>query len=157
MDRDKRSPGSVRTSALFRSMFKTADPKRFLNENEELLVAPSFTEYLEALCVRGNAVREQVINRAGIERCFGHQLFRGSRKPSRDNVLRLAFGFGIDVEETQALLRAARKAPLYPRVKRDAAIICGLSHHYTMIEMQTLLHDMGLTELGGERYDRSER
>mgnify|MGYP001073891055 FL=1 len=138
-------------------MFKAANPQRFLNENEQLFVTPSFTEYLDALCLERKAVREQIIHRAGIERSFGHQLFRGSRKPSRDNVLRLAFGFGIDVDETQIMLRAARKAPLYPRIKRDAAIICGLSRHYTMIEMQTLLSDMGLTELGGERYDHSER
>jgi hypothetical protein len=146
----------VGTSTLLRRIFKAADLRSYLDENEKSLVAPTFTESLEMLCQEQNMVREHVICRAGIERGFGHQLFRGSRKPSRDNVLRLAFGFGLDVDETQALLRAARRTPLYPRIKRDAAIIYGLAHHNTIIEIQTSLSDLGLTALGGERYEHSE-
>lgn len=148
---------AVGTSTLLRRIFKAADLRSYLDENEKSLAATTFTEYLEMLCQKRNIVREHVIGRAGIERGFGHQLFRGSRKPSRDNVLRLAFGFGLDVDETQALLRAARRTPLYPRIKRDAAIIYGLVHHNTMIEIQTSLSDLGLTMLGGERYEHAER
>ena len=108
-------PMPVRTSTLLRRMFKAANPQRFLNENEQLFVTPSFTEYLDALCLERKAVREQIIHRAGIERSFGHQLFRGSRKPSRDNVLRLAFGFGIDVMKRKS--SCARASALTMRIK----------------------------------------
>ncbi len=151
------TPISVGTSTLLRRIFKAANLHSYLDENEKSLVALTFTEHLEMLCRERNIIREHVIGRAGIERGFGHQLFRGSRKPSRDNVLRLAFGFGLDVEETQTLLRVARRAPLYPRIKRDAAIIYGLAHHNTIIEIQTSLNDLGLTVLGGERYEHAER
>ena len=145
------------TSTLLRRIFKAANLRSFLDENEKSLATPTFTEYLEIQCQERNMVREHVIVRAGIERGFGHQIFRGSRKPSRDNVLRVAFGFGLDVEETQALLRVARRTLLYPRIPRDAALIYGLSHHNTIIEMQTSLIEQGMTPLGGERYEHSER
>lgn len=153
---DNGPPVSVGTSTLLRRILKAANLRSFLDENEQSLVAPAFTEYLEMLCQERNMVREHVIGRAGIERGFGHQLFRGSRKPSRDNVLRLAFGFGLTVDETQALLRIARRTPLYPRIERDSAIIYGLSHHNTIIEIQSSLNDLGLTVLGGERYEHFE-
>jgi len=156
MKANNETPIPVGTSTLLGKIFKAANLRSYLDENEKSLVAPAFTEYLETLCQERNMVREHVIGRAGIERGFGHQLFRGSRKPSRDNVLRLAFGFGLDVEETQALLRAARRTPLYPRIKRDAAILYGLAHHNTMMEMQASLNDLGLTMLGGERYEHAE-
>jgi len=102
-------------------------------------------------------VREHVIIRSGIERSFGHQLFRGIRKPSRDNVLRLAFGFGLNVDETQTLLQLARRSPLYPKIKRDAAVLYSLSRKETIMEIQSSLCDLGLVMLGGEKYEHAER
>lgn len=156
MKTNNKTPIPLGTSTLLRRIFKAPNLRNYLDENGKSLVAPTFTEYLEMLCQEKNMVREHIIVRAGIERGFGHQLFRGARKPSRDNALRLAFGFGLDVDETQALLRAARRTPLYPRIKRDAAIIYGLAHHNTIIEIQTSLSDLGLTVLGGERYEHSD-
>ena len=72
-------------------------------------------------------------------------------------MLRLAFGFGLNVEETQELLRSAKKAPLYPRIKRDAAIIFGLSHQQTIMEIQSVLNDLELSLLGEEKYEHTER
>lgn len=151
------APVPVGTSTLLRRILKASNLRSFLDENTASLTAPTFIAYLETLCRERNMVREHVILQSGIERCFGHQLFRGSRKPSRDNVLRLAFGFGLGVEETQELLCAARRTPLYPRYDRDAAIIYGLSHHNTIIQMQSSLSEMGLTLLGGERHEHAER
>lgn len=156
MKRNKEIGDSVATSTLLARIFQAPSPHSFLEENTQALAAPTFTEYLDTLCRERNAVREHVISRAGIERSFGHQLFRGARNPSRDNVLRLAFGFMLDVEQTQAFLRAARRAPLYPRIKRDAVIIWGLAHGKTIVDIQVALNDFGLTQLGGEKYEHFE-
>lgn len=156
-NRDGGRTAAVETGSLLDRLQKAEDLGRFLAENRDSLGAPSFPEQLDRLCRERGMVREHVICRAGIDRGFGHQLFRGDRKPSRDNVLRLAFGLGLDVEETQTLLRCARRAPLYPRIERDAAILFGLSHGSTILEMQGALSDLGLTILGGERYEHYER
>ncbi len=153
----EQSPQTPPTSVLLEELFTADDVRTFLCENEDGMLTPTFTEYLDGLCHSKKMVRERVIKNAGIERTFGHQLFRGARKFSRDNTIRLAFGFGLSVEETQELLKAARKAPLYPRIKRDAVIIYGLSHNQSVQDIQLTLGELGLTLLGGEKYEHSER
>lgn len=109
---------------------------------------PPFCVYITQLCKELGEVPEHIIRRANIERSYGHQIFRGSRNPSRDTVLQLAFGFGTGVEEAQELLKYAGKNALYPRVKRDAALIYCLRDHFTIVETQRVLHEMGLPLLG---------
>ena len=155
MQRDAKR--NLQTSTLLRRLFKTSDVHSYLAENGDSICIPTFVEQLERLCEEKSMVREHVIKRAGIERSFGHQLFRGSRRPSRDNVIRLAFGFSLTVGETQELLRIARKSALYPKIKRDAIILFGLAHGKTMIDIQSIISEHGLTLLGGEKYDYGER
>jgi cyanate lyase len=150
---DDKQKNMVRTSALLNRIFKASGLNGFLSENESVLTTQSLSEYLELLCSRKNVIREHVIKRSGIERSFGHQIFRGSRSVSRDNAIRLAYGFELSVEETQELLKAARKAPLYPKIKRDAVILYGLSHHMTILETQALLNEQNIMLLGGEQLE----
>lgn len=110
---------------------------------------PPFCEYITDLCNKQGEVPERIIKRADIERSFGHQLFRGARNPSRDTVLQLAFGFKADVGMAQELLKHAGKSSLYPRVKRDTAIMYCLQNHFTIIEAQRVLHEMDLPLIGG--------
>ena len=86
----------------------------------------------------------------GSGRTYGHQLFSGKRKPSRDKVIQFAFGFGLDVEETQQLLKIAQKPSLYPKLKRDAAIIYCLSRNIEIAEVQNVLTGFELPILGVE-------
>ena len=73
------------------------------------------------------------------------------------SVIRLAFGFPLTVDETQELLRIARKSALYPKIMRDSIILFGLAHGKTMIDVQSIISEHGLTLLGGEKYDYAER
>ncbi|MEA4896178.1 MAG: hypothetical protein VB064_13110 [Oscillospiraceae bacterium] len=139
----------VRTSALFRMLFKTSDIKEFMENNADQLCLPSFSEYITGLCADNGDVPERVIKRANIERSFGHQLFKGTKNPSRDTVLQLAFGFEADVDTAQELLKYAGMSSLYPRVKRDAAIIYCLHKRFSIVEAQNVLHDMKLPLIGG--------
>lgn len=109
----------------------------------------SFSEYITKLCKNQGQVPERIIKRANIERSFGHQLFKGTRKPSRDTVLQLAFGFDADVDTAQELLKHAGMSALYPRIKRDAAIIYCLHNHFTIVETQSVLNELELPLIGG--------
>ena len=66
---------NLRTSTLFRRLFKTPDFGAFLAENKDSIHISSFVEQLGSLCEEKGMVREHVIKRSGIERSFGHQLF----------------------------------------------------------------------------------
>jgi hypothetical protein len=109
---------------------------------------PPFHVFISELCSSSGQVPEQVIKRAAIERTYGHQLFNGTRKPSRDKVIQLAFGLGLDPNGTQKLLQVARKNALYPRIKRDAAILYCIENKKDVYDTQYVLQSLGLTLLG---------
>lgn len=138
----------TQTDALLEDLFKTASLSHFFERNEAAMGAQSFHEHLNSLCEEKGLVREHVIKRANLDRTYGHQIFRGIREPSRDKLIQLAFGFPLTVEETQKLLRAAGKSPLYPRLKRDAAILFCLNRRESIVEVGLLLHSLGLSPLG---------
>lgn len=140
----------TRTSTLLQKLFKTSNLKGFIERNAKDMEIPLFHIYISELCQTMGEVPERVIKMASIERTYGHQLFNGTRKPSRDKVIQLAFGFGLDVDGTQNLLKIAQKSVLYPKIKRDAAILYCISHNIGIVETQSMLNDMGLTLLGGD-------
>lgn len=110
---------------------------------------PPFPDYIAQMCLERGEPREYAIRRAGIERSYGYQLFNGTRKPSRDKAIQLAIGFGLDLKQTQDLLKISRQSPLNPRIKRDAAILYGIMHGLNIDELQKLLKSFGMTTLGG--------
>jgi hypothetical protein len=141
----------IRTTALFKQLFKTLNIKEFMEKNADEMRLQSFSEYIVKLCDKKGEVPERIIKRANIERSFGHQLFKGTKKPSRDTVLQLAFGFEADVDTAQELLKHAGMSALYPRIKRDAAIIYCLHNSLTIVQTQNVLHEMNLPLIGREK------
>lgn len=138
----------VSTDSLLKRILRTKNLNTFLQRNEQHLRPEAFPELLRAFCDQRNLVPERVIQRAQIDRTYGHQLFNGTRRPSRDKVLQLALGMGLSLEETQQLLQAAGRSALYPRLKRDAALIFCLKNGYDMIETQEILGKHHITLLG---------
>ncbi len=114
----------------------------------DLTIGP-FHDYIAQMCVDRGETREHVIKRSGLNRTYGHQIFNGTRKPSRDKIIQLAIGFGLDIEQTQQLLKAAQESPLIPRIKRDAAIIYCVMHRLGITDAQKLLTDFDFIRLGG--------
>lgn len=141
----------VTTNELWARLFKSPSINEFLAQNSGEIVMPSFPDYISSLCEARGERAEQVINRAGIERSFGHRLFSGTRNPSRDTVLQLAFGFELTTDETQQLLRVAQATPLHPKVKRDAVIAYFLHNGKQLIDVQDALYENGLPLIGGKR------
>jgi transcriptional regulator with XRE-family HTH domain len=112
---------------------------------------PTFSQYINRLCAEKGVTAAGIIKKANIERTYGHKIFNGTRTPSRDTALQLAFGFKMTFEETQKLLAIARKNPLHPKVKRDAVIVFVLKEGLGLNEVQATLSDLGFPVLGKER------
>ena len=102
----------INTSTLMKRLFKTKHLDAFLAQNEHNMQATGFDQMVRSLCEERGLVPEQVILRAEIDRTYGHQLFSGVRRPSRDKVIQLALGMELGVEETQNRPRAAGKCEL---------------------------------------------
>ena len=143
------SSEKVSTSTLLRRLFKTASLERVIRRFDEAEPdVPPFHEYINNLCKEKGIVPEQIIKNADIERTFGHKFFNGTRNPSRDRVIQLAFGFGMDYDEAQRLLTIANRGALYPRVKRDAVIIYALERGLDIVAVQATLHELSMPLLG---------
>lgn len=139
----------ISTDELLALLFKERNLEHFLQRNESAYLTASFSDYLNNWCRQHLEVPEQVIRRANLEKSYGHQLFSGKRNPSRDTVLQLAFAMRADLPQAQEMLRVARRSPLYPRIKRDAAIIYCLHNHISLVDTQIILQDLELPLLGG--------
>lgn len=135
------------TDELLQEIQNEKSFERFMSRNEENFETKKFTEYLNDLCRKKELIPEQVIKAAQIDRTYGHQLFNGTRRPSRDKVIQLAIAFELSVDDTQELLRVAGRNELYPRIRRDAAIIFGLSKRMEMQQMQEFLASLDISIL----------
>lgn len=142
---------SVTTQELWARLFHAPTIDRYLADNSGSCEFPSFSDYITEMCKNKGEKPEQILKRSNIESSFGHRLFSGMRKPSRDTVLQLAFGFELTTDETQQLLRAAQAVALHPKVKRDAVIAFYLHKGKTIVEVQQALYDSQLPLIGGSR------
>ena len=150
---DSREEEKNSTRDWERRLFAAESFDSFLRENADGMLTPKLCYDLAQLCKQRGLKPVEVIRRADLERSYGHQLFNGTRKPSRDKLLQIAFGLGLTVEETQTLLKTAQKCPLYPKIKRDAAIMRCLFECRKIGDAQALLCQQGLTPLGGGEHD----
>ena len=137
------------TDELLQLLFKERDLEKFLQRNESSYMNTGFPEYLSAWCRARGEVPEHLIRRANLEKSFGHQLFSGKRKPSRDTVIQLAFAMQASVAQAQEMLKVARKSVLYPRIKRDTVIIYCLHNRVSLLDTEIILENLGLPILGG--------
>lgn len=153
MDADN-TKNKINTSTLMKRLFKTSRLKAFMKTYNDEFVKTTFREYIQRLCAERDLISEHVIKNSGIDRTYGHQLFSGLRQPSRDKVIQLAFGFSLNVNETQELLRIAGKSLLYPRIKRDAVIMYCLKNSVSFYDAQATLEEFVLPLIGKEgRYE----
>ncbi|MCL2627109.1 MAG: hypothetical protein FWD44_00215 [Oscillospiraceae bacterium] len=146
------SKSNISTDTLLERLFKTTSLDRFFRSHDEVQRLPAFNEYINSLCEEKEVTAKEIIKKADIERTYGHQLFNGTRAPSRDKVLQLAIGFELNYEQAQKLLLVARKSALHPKVKRDAAIIYAIEKKLDIVSVQAMLFDLGVPILGKERF-----
>ncbi|MDD6207137.1 MAG: helix-turn-helix transcriptional regulator [Clostridiales bacterium] len=138
----------VTTNTLLQEIVSGKDFQKVLEREEDAFEDQTLSQYLKRLCSDRGLVSEQVIKKAQIDRTYGHQIFNGTRTPSRDKLLQLTFGFGLSLDETQILLKKAGKSMLYPKFKRDASCIFAITHNWNIMDLQELLLSMDLPMLG---------
>lgn len=109
---------------------------------DQPLTAPSCAQALRNLLDRADISASDWIAAADISRSYGYQILRGERIPGRDILLRTALALHLSVEETQRLLTLGGCAVLYPRLRRDAAVIFALNQSLSLLETESLLSSL---------------
>ena len=109
---------------------------------DQPLTAPSCAQALRNLLDRADISASDWITAADISRSYGYQILRGERIPGRDILLRTALALHLSVEEAQRLLTLGGCAALYPRLRRDAAVIFALNQSLSLLETERLLSSL---------------
>jgi hypothetical protein len=123
MDKKPQNGGEVETADLMARVISEKSITNFLSENKQHLKEPTLANHLSELCAEKGIGPLKVVENARISKLFAKDIFSGKRNPSRDYVICIAFGFGLNLDECQKLLLVAKRSALYPRIPRDAVII----------------------------------
>ena len=142
----------VSTGELANVLKSAKDIKFFLQENELSITNPTLSEHLKNLLSLKGLRRQDVIENTELDINYINQLFNGIKKnPSRNQILSLSFGFGLNNEETDRLLKIAGVGALYPKNKRDAVIIHSLETGKSIVQTNDILELLGLGTLADHR------
>lgn len=119
------------------------DLNRFLDENRENFNYTSVADSLNQMILKQRISKSALARQSGMSEVYLHQVFSGRRTPSRTRLLCMCFGLQATVEEAQVLLKQCGYAPLYPKNRRDAILLYGLSHQQTLFQINDTLFDEG--------------
>ena len=135
------------TDELVNEITRSDNILDYLEENRGEMNLNSLPEYLHGWLKKKSASKTDVIRRSNLNRAYVYQIFLGKKYPSRDKVIALAFGFGLDAAETQTLLKQAGYRELYPRDPRDALLLYAISRGMGIIDANELLFDHDIPAL----------
>lgn len=130
------------TEELMR-MLETSDTLDNVIYDNQSISNPDTSSYLSGLLIKYGITIQQVLEKAVISRSFGYQIFNGLRNPNRDILLRIAIVMKLNVDEVQRLLKISRRGELYPKIRRDAAIIFCIKNKCDLTDTVELLESIG--------------
>jgi len=134
---------SASTEELFQLLENTHQLADFLATHEEDLSSLSTISYLQQMLAQHNISKQTALEAANLNYSLGYQILNGYRNPSRNALLRLAIGIGLTLNEAQRLLKIAQRGELYPKNRRDAALIYCIQHRFNVIDAEILLEQVG--------------
>ncbi|MDE7015149.1 MAG: helix-turn-helix domain-containing protein [Kineothrix sp.] len=115
----------------------------YLEKNKEHLLQRSLSAHLNMLLNKKNLSKADVVRGSLLDRAYVYQIFAGTRTPSRNKLIAIAFGLCLSDDEAQEMLKVSGNRELYARDARDAVILFALHHKKTVFETNDLLfsHD----------------
>ena len=131
------------TETLLDELLEAPSLDGFMAEHQDELSHRSLSEYLNQLLVEKRLERAQVVRMANLNETFGYQIFKGTRSPSRNKVLQIAFAMALTLREANRALEAAGVSSLYSKGRRDAIIIFCLDRGCSLQKVNEELYRFG--------------
>lgn len=128
------------TDELMDALNQSSSIEEYINKQQDYMIDSTISDYLNQLLNEKSLKKSAVIKNSELNEIYGYQIFSGKRIPSRDRLISIAFGMGLSLDEAQALLKYAGFAPLYPKQKRDSLLIWGISHQFSIYQINDLLY-----------------
>lgn len=136
------------TSEIVKELGLCPDFQTFYKENQDYMVTANLAQLLTELLERKGLKKSQVIKNAEFSEVYGYQIFSGVRVPERKKLLCLAVSMGLNIDETQQLLKCAGYSPLYVKIPFDSVVLYGLCKGLSVVEINELLYKYELETLG---------
>ncbi len=124
------------TGKLFHRLCGRESGKAFLSQDRK---EPTCAQILQELLEKAGVSATEWMTAADISKSYGYQVLRGERIPGRDILLRTALFLKLNLKETQRLLTVGGCGVLYPKIRRDAAVIFALNQKMSLLETEDLL------------------
>ena len=135
------------TDELLHEISEAKNVLDYLEENRGEMQLNSLPEYLEDWLQKKKITKADVVRRSNLNKAYVYQIFLGKKYPSRDKIIALSFGLGLDSQETQTLLKQAGYRELYPRDPRDALLLFAIGQGKNIIDTNELLYDHNIEVL----------
>lgn len=137
------------------NQIKTADLENQLSDiksfndyiesnTDEFISDTKLSDYLKQLIEETGCKKAYIIKQTNLNRAYTYQIFEGKKMPSRDKLISIAIGMGLDFDRLQKLLKYAGLRPLYARDLRDSVIIFSVKRGYSFNETNCALYEQGL-------------
>ena len=131
------------TDQLLEMLQDTHSLQHFLDDHEIDFLSMSLPQYLSLLLERHQLTKQEVFTASNLDRSLAYQIFSGYRQPSRNALVSIAIGMHLTLPETQRLLKIAQRGELYPKNRRDAAILFAIFHKMNIVQTELLLDSIG--------------
>lgn len=130
----------LKTEELTEILKQATDIDVFLDDNE-LLPNVSLAEYINELVEeKKTKIADVISGKAHMSSSYLYKLGEGKRKsPTRNKALQICFGLGLDIDESNELLKLAGVGVLYSKIARDSIIMFCLEKGWGIIECEELL------------------
>lgn len=136
------------TAEIVKELSLCPDFQTFYQENKDYMISQNLAELLAQLLEQKKLKKSQVIKNAEFSEVYGYQIFSGIRVPERKKLLCLAVGMGLNIEETQRLLKCTGYSQLYVKLPFDSIVLYGLCQNMSVVQINELLYEYGLETLG---------
>lgn len=127
----------VNTSQLMQMLQKDADVSTL--RDISALGDCDFPHCLKQHMQSNGISATELMKAADISKTYIYQILRGERRAGRDVVLRISLVLKLAVEDAQRLLTLSENGTLYPRVRRDAAVIFALNKGMSLSDADELI------------------
>jgi len=104
-----------------------------------------FHEYFNEFIGAKNLILAEVIKKSNISKNYVYNIINGTRRGSRDKIIALCIGAGMNCRELNRGLEIAKEGILYPKDERDARITIAINRGVNSVsELNMILENADL-------------
>jgi len=136
---------SKRTAELGFELENSQSIHSYMESNEAEFDDKNFYSFLSTLITDSGKPKTKIVADSFISEPYLYDLLRGNKRPTRNIVIKLAFGLGLTLETTERFLMLAGYRSFYARHKRDSLLKYAFINNMNISEADNLLVEYGFS------------